>query len=70
MRQSVKTTETDGPSGYDAGKKIKDRKRHALVDTGGKLLLVERHTVDAQSRYGGSALLQISCGLFAFIEKV
>jgi hypothetical protein len=26
--QRVKTTESGGPSGYDAGKKIKDRKRH------------------------------------------
>ncbi len=28
--QSVKTTESGGPRGYDAGKKIKGRKRHAL----------------------------------------
>ena len=33
--QSVKTTEAAGPRGYDAGKKIKGRKRHALVDTDG-----------------------------------
>ncbi len=31
--QSVKTTEAGGPSGYDAGKKIKGRKRHILTDT-------------------------------------
>ena len=31
--QSVKTTESGGIRGYDAGKKIKGRKRHALVDT-------------------------------------
>lgn len=30
--QSVKTTEAGGPRGYDAGKKILGRKRHALVD--------------------------------------
>ena len=34
--QSVKTTESGGPRGYDAGKKIKGRKRHALVDTDGR----------------------------------
>lgn len=39
--QSVKTTESGGPRGYDAGKKIKGRKRHALVDTDGWALLVE-----------------------------
>src|SRR3954451_3456149 len=34
--QSVKTTESGGPRGYDAGKKVKGRKRHALVDTDGR----------------------------------
>ena len=34
--QSVKTTEAGGPRGYDAGKKIMGRKRHAMVDTGGR----------------------------------
>ena len=29
--QSVKTTEAGGPRGYDAGKKVKGRKRHVLV---------------------------------------
>ena len=42
--QSVKTTESGGPRGYDAGKKVKGRKRHALVDTDGRPLLVEPHT--------------------------
>ena len=31
--QSVKTTESGGPRGYDAGKKIKGRKRHIVTDT-------------------------------------
>ncbi|MEG8220478.1 IS5 family transposase [Sphingomonas sp. HH69] len=68
--QSVKTTESGGPRGYDAGKKIKGRKRHALVDTDGRALLVEPHTADVQDRDGGGAVLQISRGLFPFIEKV
>jgi transposase len=39
--QSVKTTESGGPRGYDAGKKINGRKRHTPVDTDGRALLVE-----------------------------
>ena len=31
--QSVKTTESGGISGYDAGKKVKGRKRHIITDT-------------------------------------
>ncbi|MET4448605.1 transposase [Bradyrhizobium sp. GM2.2] len=36
--QSVKTTESGGPRGYDAGKKIKGRKRHIVTDTQGLLV--------------------------------
>ena len=41
--QSVKTTEAGGPRGYDAGKKIKGRKRHALVDTDGRGLVLDEY---------------------------
>ncbi len=64
--QSVKTTESGGPRGYDAGKKIKGRKRHALVDTDGRPLLIEPHTADVQDRDGGGALLKVSRSLFAW----
>ena len=35
--QSVKTTESGGPRGYDAGRKTKRCKRHILTDTEGNL---------------------------------
>lgn len=44
--QSVKTTESGGPSGYDAGKKVKGRKRHILTDTEGHLLAAIVHGAD------------------------
>lgn len=50
--QSVKTTEAGGPRGFDAGKKIKGRKRHILTDTEGNLLGAVTHTADVQDRDG------------------
>ncbi|MEM6498308.1 MAG: IS5 family transposase [Pseudomonadota bacterium] len=68
--QSVKTTESGGPVGYDAGKKIKGRKRHALVDTDGRALVLEPHRADVQDRDGGGPVLVASRHAFPFIEKV
>ena len=50
--QSVKTTEVGGEVGYDAGKKIKGRKRHIVVDTLGHLIEVVVHAADIQDRDG------------------
>ena len=68
--QSVKTTEAGGPRGYDAGKKINGRKRHALVDTDGRGLVLEPHPASIQDRDGGGPLLCVSRRPFPFIEKV
>lgn len=68
--QSVKTTEAGGPRGYDAGKKVKGRKRHALVDTDGLGLVLEAHSANIQDRDGGAALLRASRRSFPFVEKV
>ncbi len=38
--QSVKTSPQGGPKGYDAGKKVKGRKRHLVTDTLGLLVTV------------------------------
>jgi putative transposase len=56
--QSVKTTESGGPSGYDAGKKVKGRKRHILTDTEGNLVHAVIHTADIQDRDGGPLVLK------------
>jgi transposase len=68
--QSVKTTEPGGPRGYDAAKKVKGRKRHALVDTDGRALLLQVHPADVQDRDGAVPLLRTSRGWFPFIERV
>jgi len=67
--QSVKTTESGGPRSYDAGKKIKGRKRHALVDTDGRGLVLEAHQAGVQDRDGAGPVLRASRRSFSFIEK-
>ena len=44
--QSVKTTESGGPCGYDAGKKIKGCKRHIAVDAQGSPIVMMVHPAD------------------------
>lgn len=55
--QSVKTTESGGPRGYDAGKKTKGRKRHILTDTDGNLVHAVIHSAAIQDRDGAPLLL-------------
>jgi len=55
--ESVKTTESGGPRGYDASKKIKGRKRHILTDTEGNLVHAVIHTADIQDRDGAPRVL-------------
>ena len=56
--QSVRTTEAGGPRGYDAGKKVWGRKRHALTDTGGRALVLHAHPASVQDRDGAVPLLE------------
>ena len=68
--QSVKTTESGGPKGYDAAKKVMGRKRHALVDTDGRALLLVPHRASVQDRDGAGPVLRASRRPFPFIEHV
>ncbi len=47
-----------GQRGYDAGKKIKGRIRHAVVDTLGLLLIVLVTAASVQNRDGARLALQ------------
>ena len=55
--QSVKTTEAGGPRGFDAGKKIKGRKRHLAVDTLGLPIECQITAADVQDRDALAPLL-------------
>ena len=67
--QSVKTTESGGPRGYDAGKKVKGRKRQALVDTDGRALVLAPQPADVQDRDGAVPVLKQSRRSYPFIVK-
>ena len=58
------------PNGYDAGKKIKGKKRHVLADTQGRLLCSVVHPAGIQDRDGGVLLMQLPYGRFPFLEKL
>jgi len=56
--QSAPTTESGGPRGVDAGKRIKGRKRHIVTDTQGFLLAVLVHPANIQDCHGAVPLLR------------
>jgi putative transposase len=68
--QSVKTTERGGVRGYDAGKKIKGRKRHLLVDTLGLILLVTVTSAAVQDRAAAAPLLSLARYYFPSLVKI
>ena len=56
--QSVKTTESGGPRGDHAAKKVKGRKRHIVTDTCGLLVGAEIHPADIQDRDGAPLVIE------------
>src|SRR3982074_2291899 len=58
------------PHGYDAGKKIKGKKRHILVDTVGLLLHAIVHPADIQDRDGGALVMTTLSGMFPFLKTL
>jgi transposase len=56
--QSVPTTESGGPRGVDAGKRIKGRKRHIVTDTQGFVLVAQVHEANIQDPHGAVPLLR------------
>ncbi len=69
--QSVKTVEESAhPSGYDAHKNVKGRKRHLLVDTLGLLLSVYVTSADVQDRVGAQCLLAGLKPLLPRLKKI
>lgn len=58
--QSVKTSPQGGPKGFDAGKKVKGRKRHLVTDTLGLLLAVRVTPASTQDRDAAAPIMDIA----------
>jgi putative transposase len=68
--QSIKGTCFIEQTGYDAGKKIKGRKRHLLTDTQGLIIDVIVHSAGIQDRDGAKLLLKQAETELENIEKI
>jgi len=58
--QTVKATESPAPRAYDGGKKLTGLKRHAMVDTDGRILMLGFSEANVHDSVGGAALLEAS----------
>jgi putative transposase len=68
--QTVKTTESGGPRGFDPAKRMKGRKRHLVTDTDGSLLVVQVHPADIQDNHGAVPLLKAARRAFARLRHI
>lgn len=68
--QSVSTSEQGGPKGYDAGKKVKGRKRHLVTDTLGLMLAVLVTTASTQDRDAAVPALDLAVAKAPALQKV
>ena len=59
--QSTRSTAQGGNTGFDAGKKVKGRKRHLVVDTLGLLLAVSITAASVQDRLAAAPVVGLAC---------
>jgi putative transposase len=68
--QTVKTTESGGPRGFDPAKRMKGRKRHLVTDTEGSLLVLQVHRADIQDNHGAVPLLKAARRAFSRLRHI
>lgn len=68
--QSVKTPDQAGERGYDAGKKIKGRKRHVAVDTLGLVLGIMITSAATQDRDAARSLIGALANMFGRLQII
>ena len=67
-QKALKRGASIDPPRYDAGKKIKGKKRHILVDTQGLLIHATVHAADIQDRDGRAFLMASMFGLYPVMK--
>jgi len=60
----------NGETGFDAGKKVKGRKRHIIVDTLGFVLRAEVHSAGVQDRDGAARVFKKLISYFPFKKRI
>ena len=68
--QSTRSTAQGGDTGYDAGKKVKGRKRHLVVDTMGLLLAVTITAASVQDRDAAAPVVAQACAKVPGLKKL
>ncbi|WP_137896898.1 IS5 family transposase [Ramlibacter sp. 2FC] len=68
--QSTRSTAQGGQTGFDAGKKVKGRKRHLVVDTLGLLLAVTITAASVQDRDAAAPVVAQACAKVPGLKKL
>jgi transposase len=68
--QSTRSTAQGGQTGFDAGKKVKGRKRHLVVDTVGLLLAVTVTAASVQDRDAAPDVVAKACAKVPELKKL
>lgn len=68
--QSTRHSPQGGEAGFDAGKKVKGRKRNLVVDTLGLLLAVVVTAASVQDRDAALPAMAVACGKYPSLRKV
>ena len=68
--RDCKTTESGGVTGYDAGKRIKGRKRHIVTDTPGLPVGLVVHSAGIQDRDGAPDVLKAVAVRFPMLRHI
>lgn len=68
--QSTRSSPQGGVTGYDAGKKVKGRKRHLVVDTLGLLLAVSVTAASVQDRDGAHPVIAATMTKYPSVETL